>query len=127
MNKNEQVIAQMVVSGAMSNRLPFLLKLLEASPGDAFTLFALAKEYEGLGDNDKAVQYYRQLHDQDAGYVGMYYHLGRLYERLSRSEEALAVYREGLDVAKKAGDRHAYSELYGAFLEAGGEDEDEDL
>jgi tetratricopeptide (TPR) repeat protein len=108
----------------MSNRLTALLQLLEADARDSFTIFALAKEYETLGDDAEALRYYTRLQELDPGYVGLYYHLGKLYERMARPEAALSAYRQGLEAARKAGDRHAWSELQGAYLEAGGEEEE---
>ena len=59
---------------------------------DSFALFALAKEYEKHGDLDQALAYYRRLRQSNPGYVGLYYHLGKLYERLNLPAEALEAY-----------------------------------
>jgi len=107
----------------MSQRLQLLQQILEKSPNDSFTLFAIAKEYEGAGDVDQALAGYLRLRDTDPGYVGLYYHLGKLFEKINRPDEALQTYRTGMDVARKAGDMHAYSELNGARLEIDEEDE----
>ena len=105
------------------SRLPQLLRFLESSPNDAFLLFALAKEHEGLGDDDKALEYYLKLRDTNPKYVGLYYHLGKLYVRRKDIDQAIAVYRAGMEVANFAGDRHAYSELAGAKLEISDEED----
>ncbi|HEU4901258.1 MAG TPA: hypothetical protein VFT06_00665 [Flavisolibacter sp.] len=47
--------------------------------------------------------------------MGSYYHLAKLLERQGQSEAAIAVYEKGLQVAKQAGDRHAYNELQAAY------------
>ena len=98
-------------------RLPHLLKLLEETPDDSFLLFAVGKEYEKAEDFGNALSYYRHLQAADPGYVGLYYHLGKLLETLERPEEALEAYDAGIAVAKAAGDRHAWSELAAARLE----------
>ena len=100
----------------MSNRLQLLLNLVEANPADAFALFALAKEFEGRGDLDQALVYYEKLRAADPAYVGLYYHLGKLYERLGNPDGALVAYRSGAQVARKARDQHALNELMGARL-----------
>jgi tetratricopeptide (TPR) repeat protein len=105
----------------MPDRLPLLLQLLEANPGDTFGLFAVAKEYEGRGDRDLALAYYLKLRETDPGYVGLYYHLGKLYEQLDQPEAALEAYEAGIETARQAGDDHARRELQGAYLEAGGD------
>lgn len=98
-------------------RMQQLLTLLENSPQDAFLLFAIAKEYEGIGDRSKALDTYRQLENSTPDYVGLYYHLGKLLEKLDRLEEAKAAYDKGLEVAKAAGDRHAWNELSSARMD----------
>lgn len=100
----------------MQSRRTYLLQLLEATPKDPFVLFALAKEFEKSGALDEALNYYQQLLSADPSYVGLYYHLGKLYEQLSNAEMALETYRNGIEVARKAGDMHAMSELNGAKL-----------
>ena len=100
----------------MSQRLNYLTQLNESSPDDSFVLFALAKEYEKTGDSDQALVFYEKLRVMDPGYVGLYYHLGKLYELKADPENAVTAYRQGIEVARSAGDRHAESELRGALL-----------
>jgi tetratricopeptide (TPR) repeat protein len=100
----------------MSHRLPMLLKMIEAVPDDAFTLFALAKEYESMENADQALDYYLKLRQCDPDYVGLYYHLGKLYEQLEQTDNALEAYTIGCEVARKLGDTHALSELNGAKM-----------
>jgi tetratricopeptide (TPR) repeat protein len=100
----------------MTNRLQYLQQLLESSPKDAFVLFAVAKEYEGAGDDSKALAFYLRLLEADAQYVGTYYHLGKLYERAEDTEKAIYTYKQGIEVSRQANDRHAMSELQGALL-----------
>lgn len=100
----------------MSPRLKYLLQLSETSPVDLFVLFAIAKEYEGAGDLAKALESYEKLHATDAAYVGLYYHLGKLHERLQAFEKAISTYKQGIEIARKASDFHAMSELQGALL-----------
>jgi tetratricopeptide (TPR) repeat protein len=99
-----------------SQRLTLLQGLLQAQPNDTFVLFALAKEYEKLDQKSLALETYLQLIQVDADYIGLYYHLGKLYEALHEPEKALTTYRKGMVIANKLGDTHAYSELAGAKL-----------
>ncbi|MEO0041336.1 MAG: hypothetical protein RL329_784 [Bacteroidota bacterium] len=96
------------------SRLQQLFQFLENSPEEPFLLFAIAKEYEGLGEVTKAFTYYEQLTRDAPYYVGTYYHLGKLYEKEQLFDKALKTYQQGMNVAQRAGDRHAYSELSGA-------------
>jgi tetratricopeptide (TPR) repeat protein len=100
----------------MSARLSYLLQLHTASPADSFVLFALAKEYEGAGDLPQALNFYQKLRDSDPKYVGLYYHLGKLHEQQAELANAIEAYKQGIQVAREAGDFHALSELQGALL-----------
>ncbi len=106
-----------------SDRLQQLFQYLAASPKDAFLLFAVAKEYEGLDAPQQALEYYLKLREADANYVGLYYHLGKLYEKQDNWDAALEAYDAGIAVAKAQGDRHAHSELAGARMEIADEDD----
>jgi tetratricopeptide (TPR) repeat protein len=98
-------------------RLEQLQNMLQASPGDAFLVFAIAKEYEKNGALQDALLHYERLAEKDPEYVGLYYHYGKLLERLNKMDEALSVYKKGVDTALRAGDRHAAAELQGALME----------
>lgn len=105
------------------SRLERLKDFLDASPNDTFILFALAKEYEKMGDEREALSHFQKLLEVDENYVGAYYHLGKLQEKLGQPHAALTAYVKGMDVAKNAGDQHALNELAGAKLELGDEDD----
>ncbi len=107
----------------MSDRLILLKSMLDKNPDDSFLLFAIAKEYEGIGDRKAALDFFLNLKRNNPDYVGLYYHLGKLYEQSERFHEAFQTYKEGMEKAKKAGDDHAYGELAGAKLNLG-DDED---
>jgi tetratricopeptide (TPR) repeat protein len=106
-----------------SARLTQLLAFYKDSPNDPFILFALAKEYEGLGQLETALQHYLELKEKDAKYVGLYYHLGKLNEVLQQEKAAWDTYSEGMKVAREIGDQHALSELAGARLNLGDEED----
>lgn len=106
-----------------SERMKQLLQLLEETPNDAFLQFALAKEHEKLGQQEEALHYYLHLLEKEPHYVGTYYHLGKLYERLQEPGNAWEVYEKGIAMARQAGDQHALSELMGARMALGEEEE----
>ena len=105
------------------SRLDQLFDLLKAQPNEPFLLFAIAKEYEKASDNDKALEFYLNLKETTPQYVGTYYHLGKLYERLQQPEMAFLTYKKGMEIAKQEGDMHAYSELSGAKMSIDDDDE----
>jgi tetratricopeptide (TPR) repeat protein len=87
--------------------------MLNADPDDSFLTYAIAKEYEKTGDIKMAISILNTLREKDPEYVGLYYHLGQLYEEMDEGEEALKVYEEGIAIAKNLKDFHALSELNG--------------
>jgi tetratricopeptide (TPR) repeat protein len=98
------------------DRLDQLKALLQDKPDDSFLLFAVAKEYEKAGNEALALEWYLKLRTSNPDYVGLYYHLGKLYEELEQSDEAREAYQEGIDLARRLGNHHALSELQGALL-----------
>ncbi|WP_315814898.1 tetratricopeptide repeat protein [Paraflavitalea speifideaquila] len=96
-------------------RIDKLKTFLQASPNDPFLKHALALEYVKLGDEAGARKLFEEILTQDPGYVGSYYHLGKLLERTGERALALEWFEKGLAAAKVAGDRHAYGELQGAY------------
>ncbi len=107
-------------------RLQKLLDFLKNEPNDPFLKYALATEYLSQNDVQTALFYFEELLNKHSDYVGTYYHAGKLYERLDRKSEAIFVYQKGMEIASKAGDRHAYSELQTVFNSASGLDYEDD-
>lgn len=98
------------------SRLQQLQALWQESPTDSFLVFALAKEYEKLGDDHHALEFYQNLVAQDPQYVGTYYHLAKLQEKLEQTNEALETYAKGMQMARNLGDQHALAELSSAKM-----------
>ncbi len=108
------------------NRLQKLLDFLANEPNDPFLKYALATEYLNLNELDKALNYYEDLLNNHPDYVGTYYHLGKLYEKLDRKEEAISIYQKGMTAARNANDTHAFSELQGVYNSLMGLDYEDD-
>jgi hypothetical protein len=85
--------------------------MLAAEPTDAFLLFAIAKEHETAGDDALALDFYTQCRHHNPEYVGLFYHLAKLYERKNEIDTAIAVYDVGMLVAKAQNNRHALNEM----------------
>jgi Tfp pilus assembly protein PilF len=99
------------------DRIEKLKEYLVETPGDSFLRHALALEYIKLGMDGEAREQFETLLAADPGYVGSYYHLAKLMERNNEIEGAIKIYETGMEQAKKAGDKHAYGELRGAYEE----------
>ncbi|TCC92670.1 tetratricopeptide repeat protein [Pedobacter hiemivivus] len=109
-----------------STRLAKLLEFLQSDPNDPFVLYALATEYNTSNDTEKALDYYLKLITDHPDYVGTYYHLGKLYQKLGQTEPALDIYQKGMVAARNKRDMHAFSELQGAYNSAAGLDYEDD-
>ncbi len=99
-----------------NSRLCKLLSYLEKNKADSFLIFAIAKEYETQNKPEKALKYYLQLKESDPDYIGLYYHLAKLYEEIEEFILAINTYKEGMNLANKKGDFHAMSELSNAKI-----------
>jgi len=109
-----------------TTRLNKLLEFLAADPNDPFVLYALATEYNSSNDQEKAFEYYHKLVSDHPTYVGTYYHLGKLYEKNQETDQAVEIYKKGMQAAREKRDNHAFSELQGAYNSAMGLDYEDD-
>ena len=98
-------------------RISKLKAFLAENPNDSFLQHALALEYIKLGDEEQARVLFEEIINREPGYIGTYYHLAKLQERLGERDKAVQVYKQGMEQAMKAGDNHAYGELKGAYEE----------
>ena len=97
------------------SRIEKLLEYLKANDKDSFLQHALALEYIKVGDDDEARKLFNEILLREPTYVGSYYHLGKLLERVADYDKAVRIYKRGMEEAKKAGDNHSYNELQGAL------------
>ncbi|HEX3164716.1 MAG TPA: tetratricopeptide repeat protein [Chitinophagaceae bacterium] len=99
------------------DRIEKLKEMLAGNPKDSFLCHALALEYIKLGNDSDARKLFESILENEPGYIGSYYHLAKLLERIGETSGAIKVYEKGMDVARKAGDNHSLSELRSAFEE----------
>lgn len=99
------------------DRIEQINQFLKTSPNDSFLQHALALEYIKLGNETAAKELFEAILKREPGYVGSYYHLAKLYERIGVTTAAIEWYEKGMLEAKKAGDNHAYNELRAAHEE----------
>jgi Tfp pilus assembly protein PilF len=93
------------------SRLESLKQLLVEDPNDSFTRYAIALEYNSIGEPETAMNFLKEVIDRDATYLPAYHQLGQICARLNRTEEAKQVYRKGIELAQATGDIHAKEEM----------------
>lgn len=97
------------------NRIQKLKDFLIDSPNDNFLRHALALEYIKLGDDITAEKLFEEILNENPDYIGSYYHISKLLERIGKTAEAIFYYEKGMEVAKKLKDNHSYNELQAAY------------
>jgi Tfp pilus assembly protein PilF len=97
------------------DRIAKINEYLKDNPKDNFLRHALALELIKNGDDLKARELFETLLMEDPNYIGSYYHLAKLLEKLGERELAIAWYEKGMEASKLAKDQHAYNELQAAY------------
>ena len=97
------------------DRITQIQAFLKEEPEDNFLQHALALEYIKIGNDADAKRLFEDILNREPGYVGSYYHLGKLLERNDERESAIRWYELGILKAKENGDMHAYNELQAAL------------
>ena len=98
-----------------NQRIKKLYQFIEKDPNDPFVRFALAIELIRSERENEAVSYLEELIDKYPDYIGSYYHLGKLYEKINAMNKAARTYEAGMKWAKKLNDTHSLSELLSAY------------
>jgi tetratricopeptide (TPR) repeat protein len=113
--KGGPAAAALLASRPMTPRLQALLEAVESRPEDPFPRYGLALEYKGMGRREDAAETLRNLIDAHPTYVPAYLQAGMVLVDLGRAEAAKAVLERGVEVATRAGNGHAKSELLAAL------------
>lgn len=104
----------------MSSSNPKIKRLatyIKNNPNDSFSKFALALEFLREDELKKARILFEDIQEKDPDYDGVYYHLGKLYERSGRLDDAMAVYKKGVQVAANNKHERNVKELKEALAE----------
>ncbi len=100
------------------DRISKLKEYMKTAEKDSFLQHALALEYIKVGNDDEAKKLFNEILKREPTYIGSYYHLGKLLERIGDTKKAMRVYARGMDVAQAADNHHSYSELQNAYEDA---------
>lgn len=99
------------------SKIKKLANFIKNNPNDSFSKFALALEFLKDDQLKKARILFEDIKQNDPEYDGVYYHLGKLYERSGRLEDARNIYKQGVEVATENGNKRNTKELKEALAE----------
>jgi Tfp pilus assembly protein PilF len=95
----------------MTAALDRLAKLIGTPRDGALLRYSLGLEHLKAGDNERAVAAFREALARDPLYSAAWKSLGKTLEQSALGPEAARAYREGIEAAKKKGDRQAEKEM----------------
>src|SRR5712671_6464167 len=98
-------------------RLQMLTQFLDQNPNDAFARYGLAMEYSKAGQTDKALAQFNTLLQLHPDYTNGYFMAAQTLERIGRRPEARKMLENGIEAAKRTGNKHALSEMSGMLDE----------
>ncbi len=99
----------------LMDRIAKINEFLAANPADNFLRHALALEYVKIDQDVQARELFEAILTDSPDYVGSYYHLAKLLEKMEEPALAVEWYEKGMAAAKKMGDQHSYNELQAAY------------
>lgn len=100
----------------MSTRKELIQSMLAEDSGDPFLHYALALEWLKEDETSQAIQQLQELRKNHSEYLPVYYQLGKCLETSGDLQMAQLVYGEGIDLAKKQGERKTEGELREALM-----------
>ena len=88
-----------------------LEKLIGTPRDGALLRYSLGLEYQKLGELERAIAHLREAVTRDPQYSAAWRALGKALEKHSLAADALAAYREGIEAARRKGDKQAEKEM----------------
>jgi len=96
-----------------------LTEFLEQNPGDAFARYGLAMEYSKAGQTEQALSQFEKLLQLHPDYTNGYFMAAQTLQRAGRTAEAKKMLENGIEAAKRTGNKHALSEMSAMLDELG--------
>ncbi|MEW5852328.1 MAG: tetratricopeptide repeat protein [Myxococcota bacterium] len=103
------------------DRLADLIAMSQKTPHKPIVWYGLAMEHRSRGNRDDALAAFKKCLEVDPGYVPAYFQGGMTLDEQGKRDDAVAMLKQGVGVARQKGDKHAASEMQ-AQLEMWGED-----
>ena len=99
------------------SRLQMLTEFLQQNPSDAFARYGLAMEYSKAGQTEQALAEFNKLLELHPDYTNGYFMAAQTLERNGRTAEARKMLENGVEAARRTGNKHALSEMSGMLEE----------
>jgi len=98
-------------------RIDYLKALIVESPEDPFPFYALCLENESENPVQNSEGWLKVL-EKFPEYLPSYYQAGMHFLELAQKENAIEIWKNGIQLAQKQGDNHALAELKSAVQNA---------
>lgn len=95
----------------MPSPLENLEKLIGTPRDGALLRYSLGLEHHKAGHHERAEAELREAVSRDPSYSAAWKLLGKVLEEQAQPEKALAAYRDGIEAARRKGDRQAEKEM----------------
>jgi len=95
----------------MAARIERIRAMLADEPHDQFLRYSLAMELDKENQHDESLAELRNLTRDQKPYVAAFFMGGQQLAKLGRIDEARAILRDGIEVARTQGDLHAAGEM----------------
>ena len=104
MNQQQKELQEEEVIKERERKIEMFKKVLEIDPVDQIANFGLGSIYLETGNFEEALPPLQTVIDQNRDYSAAYLLLGKTFESLSRTAEAIETYQSGIAAASRKGD-----------------------
>ena len=94
--------------------------MLQDEPDDTFLRYCLAMELQKEGASEASLAGFRELMVDDPPHVPAFFMAAKLLVQLGMTDDARAVLRDGIEIARQQSDHHAASEMSEFLMALGG-------
>ncbi len=96
------------------NRIQMLKERIKDASDDPFYIYALALEYKD-SEPKKSLELLKESQKLFPEYLPVYYQLAEMLVQFNMKENALKIYRQGIELAKKQSENKTLAELQNAM------------
>lgn len=83
------------------DRVVELKQMLDISPDDTFLNYALALEWQKLGEITKTIEAFEKLIKKHETYLATYLQYGNILAEIGDTKKAIIIYNKGIEIATK--------------------------